>query len=112
SDADRKSIADSVQQYAGWLYLNGKESSTASSIKHAENVIASRYDYTKIGNQDIRIPKDYPPMAITSYAEKAQKGVRAYPWNISPNVNHEDALELIENGHWVNDAVDHGLVWV
>ncbi len=112
SDADRKSIADSVQQYAGWLYLSGKESSTVNAVKHAENVIASRYDYTKIGNQDIRIPKDYPPMAITSYAEKAQKGVSSYPWNISANVNREDAMQLIENGHWVNDPVDHGIVWV
>lgn len=112
SDDDVKSLASTVQQYAGYLYLTGKEGSESSAMKHAENAIASRYDYTKIGNQPIRIPKDYPQMAITSYAEKAKSGVSSYPWYISDGVDRNDAMELINNGHWTNDNVDHGLVWV
>lgn len=112
NDADKLSIANSVKQYAGWLYLSGKESSATSAVKHAENVIASRYDYTQVGNQNIRIPKDYPQSAIISAANKAQKGVSSYAWNILPTTNHADAMELIEAGHWVNDAIDNGLVWV
>lgn len=112
NDADKGSIADSVRHFAGWLYLTGKESSPSSAVKHAENTIASRYDYTKIGNQDIRIPKDYPDIAIQTAAQQAEKGVATFPWNILPSVNRADAMELIEAGHWVNDAVDNGLVWV
>ncbi len=112
NDEDKSDIANSVKQYAGWLYLTGKESSAQSAVKHAENTIASRYDYTKIGNQSIRMPKDYPSASIISAAQEAQKAVPSYPWNILPTTNHSDAMELIEAGHWVNDAIDNGLVWV
>lgn len=81
------------------------------AVAKAQDVIASRYDYTTIGNSDIRIPHDTTSDIVTSYAEKVTPEVNTFGWNFK-GYNKDAAMRLIQDGHWKNDSADVGLVWV
>jgi hypothetical protein len=112
TDADgMKNIANTVTHLSNYYLMTGKASDAATAITKAENVVAGRYDYTLLNNHPIRIPKTYPDKAVIDALKDSKKLVESYPWHINANVNRDDAMELISNGFWRNDNVDHGVVW-
>jgi hypothetical protein len=112
-DVDREyynSIATTVQQLA-YYYTLTQNMGESDAVKKAENVIASRYDYTTIDNQEVRIPHDTTGDIVKTYAAKIAPQVETFPWN-TKGYDKDYAKELIRQGHWKNDSADHGLVWV
>lgn len=105
-------LGNTVSHLASYYAATGKEGNVANAVARAENVIANRYNYMDLNNHQIRLPKTYPEKAIQDYAKKTTGMVDSFKWYIAPHVNREDAMDLIKNGYWRNDNVDHGLVWV
>lgn len=112
-DVDREyynSISTTVQQLAYYYSLVG-HLNDSDAVSKAENVIASRYDYAVINNQEIRIPHDTTSDIVKSYAAKLTPQVMTFPFD-TKGYDKDYAKELIHQGHWKNDSADYGLVWV
>ncbi len=112
-DVDREyfnTIATTVQQLATFYSLTQSMDSDAA-LKKAESVIGSRYDYTVLDNNEIRIPHNTTGEIVKSYAAKMTPQVATFPWN-TKGYDKDYAKELIHQGHWKNDSADYGLVWV
>lgn len=112
-DADAEYMAGiqhTVQKIAGYYTLTqGLDPSAA--VAKAEDIIANRYSYTSIGNSKVRIPKTLPANTVKEFADKMQDGVSSFPFNMEGS-DKARAKIAIEHGHWRNDNVDHGMVWV
>lgn len=105
-------LQNTVSHLASYYMATGKEGSASEAVERAENVVANRYNYADLNNHVIRLPKDYPEKSLQDHAKNTKAMVDGFKWYIAPNVNREDAMDLIQNGYWRNDNVDHGLVWV
>lgn len=87
--------------------------SANKALDKAENVIGSRYDYTLIGEQEqeLRMPHNLTSAALQSYAAKMESQVDTFAFNLD-GTDKATARRLIHEGHWENDDVDYGLLWV
>lgn len=103
-------IATTVQQLA-YYYALTKSLSSDDAVSKAEDVIGQRYDYTSLNNHEIRLPKNISQINVKNYAVKMEGHVNSFGWNLG-RYDKDIAKELIKQGHWKNDTVDHGLVWV
>jgi hypothetical protein len=104
------SIAATVQQMAQYLTLT-QGIGADEAVKKSEDIIAARYDYVTITNNDIRVPKTLPGSTVQTYAATIEPEVATFDWD-TKGYDKDYARELIRQGHWKNDNADHGLVWV
>lgn len=104
-------IKSTVEQLASYYLVTGKSTNNNDAINRAQSVIADRYNYTNLDNNTIRVPQQYTPSAIAQYAAKQEIRVKTFPFVLNTR-DPKSARELVDKGHWANDPVDHGLVWV
>lgn len=103
-------VAQSVQQLA-YYYTLTQGLDPHSAVEKAEDIVAARYNYATINESEIRIPKEVPRGTIISFADKVQPEMDKFKWDLK-GFDKDYARQLIEQGHWKNDAVDYGVVWV
>lgn len=104
-------LKGTLQQLTYYRLLSGKNVTQDQALDWAQNVIADRYNYTNINNQTVRVPKKYTPDAIKTFALNNQDRVKDFPFVLNSQ-DPQGAKELVMKGHWANDPVDNGLVWV
>lgn len=104
-------MTSAVTQLAMFYKASNRAMSEDEAVKKAENVIASRYQYPLINGDPVRVPHKYTPDSVVSYANHLKDKVGSFPF-VLPKQNQDIAKMLIMRGHWANDGIDHGLVWV
>lgn len=105
-----KNMTNAVMQLAMFYKASNHSLSEDDAITKAENVVSSRWQYPLINGNPVPVPHQYTPDAVVSYANSMKKKVSGFPFVLSKN-NPKIARLLINRGHWVNDGVDHGLIW-
>ncbi len=108
--AFRDDMSSSIQQIANYFALT-QSMQGQQAVDKAENIIADRYSYMSMNGSALRLPHDVSDTAVRQYATKMQIKVMHYPFNYD-GVNQAKAETLISHGHWKNDTVDNGLLWV
>lgn len=110
-------VSNGVQQLA-YYYSLTKNLSAPQAIKKAEEVIANRYEYATINNNEVRIPKEanITDQIVRDYAYKLEETqLRNFDFDMRGYDEYTAQAyknNIIYNGHWKTDDVDHGLVWV
>lgn len=113
-------MLSSIKNLGYYAMMNGLANNENDALVWAENAIADKYTTTMMNGQQIRVPKQYTPETIKAYANSMQEKVADFPFVTSgatpdlpsaPRASDVDR-EIIQKGHWANDPLDHGLVWV
>jgi hypothetical protein len=114
-------MLDTIKNFGYYALLNNIVSNPSDAVNWGEKAIVDKYTMTTIHGQDIRVPKEYNAAVISAYAESMEEKVKDIPFLKSgPTVNipsraaasNIDENDLILKGHWANDPIDSGLVWV
>lgn len=116
----KQTMYDSVKNMSYALAANTKASlSAGDAVDVAMNSLAGNYNYTKDGQQTLRIPQQYNPEVVMRYAENEKAKLEHFNFaydqstNLTPTQSKEGYyLREVKPGHWVNDQFDRGLIWV
>lgn len=106
----KKNMSSDISQIANYYALTQHMSADEATSK-AEDIIANRYTYTSMNNKMVRLPNQVSADAVKSYANKMQADLSQFNFNME-GVDRARAERSIQYGHWANDSIDDGLVWV
>jgi len=92
--------------------------SAADALKNAKKLIAGKFNYTLMGGKTQRIPKQFAPDAVTTYAKDYEKRLKDFPFppgkfqNGDPMSRTENLKGSILPGGYVANGGNDGWQWV
>lgn len=111
----------SIQTLGYYALQTGIAKDEKDAFNWAQNAITARYDFTTLHGQKIRVPNNYTIDNIRNYALDKESELKTFPFVTAQRtakgiLNRQQVSDLdrmlIIQGHWTNDNIDHGLVWV
>jgi len=106
----KQDMAADITQIANYYALT-QNMTADEAVQKAQNIIANRYNYTSLDNKMLRLPKSASPQAVKSYATRMRSEMHKFNFDMRGD-DMVRAQYAIAHGHWVNDSIDDGLVWV
>lgn len=116
----KANLLSTVKRLVYYAKLNNLATSSDDALAFAEGAIADRFGYTVLNGQTIRYPKNIDERTIRDYANQQQTRVADFPFvtaNASSDIRSNISAKEIDHqkilsGHWANDPLDSGLIWV
>jgi hypothetical protein len=114
-------MISSLQTLGYYALQSGIAKDPESARDWAMSAIVDRYDMTLLHGQSVRVPNQYTTDNVRQYALDKEKELADFPF-VKATITARGTLnrqqvsdldkELIMHGHWTNDNIDQGLVWV
>jgi hypothetical protein len=116
----KESLKNTLKSLSYYAQLKNIASGPEEAVNWAKGVIAERYQYTVMNGQTIRFPKDMDEKTLKDYAAQQQTLVENFPFmtaKATPYIRSDVSASEIDHenimrGHWANDPLESGLIWV